>query len=600
MQETDPVLAVADLSVEFPVPDAAPSRVVDQVSLTVRRGETLGMVGESGSGKTMMSLSLLGLVPSPGQARAEYIRVLGDDVLQMNTAQLCRLRGKHIAMIFQNPMTGFNPVRTLGSQLSQAVLRHTEASAHDARTMIIDALRDVGIPSPEQRYTAYPHQMSGGQLQRAMIALAMINQPAMLVADEPTTALDATIQAQILDLMRERVQSCGLILVTHNLGVAAQLCDRVIVIKEGKVVESGDCETILQNPQHPYTQSLLEAAPRFDRKPLTVGLQTSYSQATNGTLLDATDLRVTFQVEGQPLRAVDGVDITIGARETVALVGESGSGKSTAALALMGIYPLEDGKISFDGEAIEALNPAALRRIRKQMQMVLQDPYGSLDPRWTIFRILAEPLRTHKLATTREEIHRRVDELVEQVQLPPDCLDRVPSQFSGGQRQRISIARALALNPRLLIADEPVSALDVSIQAQIVKLLLDIQTDTGISFLIIAHDLALVYQIAHRILVMYLGRVVEEGDGREVIQSPLHPYTTALISAVPVIGEDGRRRIILGGEPPSALDPPSGCAFHPRCPIAQSRCATEVPPLQTTADGRRVACFFPGQMAPAS
>ncbi len=580
-----------NLVIEFSGPEGT-SRVVDDISFVLRRGETLGVVGESGSGKTMLSLALMALVPRPGQVRATRLELLGRDVSDLDESAWCGIRGREIGMVFQNPMTGFNPVRTIGRQLSQSLQRHQGIAFDDARERVIVALRDVGIPSPEQRFEAYPHEMSGGQLQRAMIALAMLNHPAVLLADEPTTALDATVQAQILELMRTRVENCGLILVTHDLGVAAQICDRVMVMRHGRVVEAGDCREVLRDPQHEYTRALLEAAPRFRAERLHAARARPHEPA----LLQGRGLRVSFPVGRRELHAVDEVDLDVWAGETVALVGESGSGKSSTALALMGVHTLRAGRLEFAGDDVTRVSGERQKRLRRDVQMVLQNPYGSLDPRWSVRRILMEPLNAHGVGT-RSSREARVRELMRQVQLPEEALDRLPSQFSGGQRQRISIARALALSPRVLIADEPVSALDVSIQAQIIRLLMDIQAETGVAYLIISHDLALVHEIADRVVVLYLGRVVEQGSAAAVISAPQHPYTAALISAVPVVDDDGSRtRVVLGGDPPSAIDPPSGCPFHPRCPIAQSRCREERPPLRETAAGGKVACFYPGEV----
>ncbi len=580
-----------NLVIEFPG-EEGPSRVVDDLSFVLHRGETLGIVGESGSGKTMLSLALMALVPRPGTVSARRLELLGRDVRNLSESDWCQVRGRDIGMVFQNPMTGFNPVRTIGRQLSQSLQRHAGLGFEEARERVMVALRDVGIPSPEQRFDAYPHEMSGGQLQRAMIALAMLNHPAVLLADEPTTALDATVQAQILELMRSRVENCGLILVTHDLGVAAQICDRVMVMRRGRVVEAGDCREVLRAPQHEYTRALLEAAPRFRAE----RLQTAGRVAREAPLLRGRGLRVSFPVGRRQLHAVDEVDLDVWPDETVALVGESGSGKSTTALALMGVHTLQAGRLEFAGDDVTRLTGARHKRLRRDMQMVLQNPYGSLDPRWSVRRILMEPLKAHGIGN-RSSREARVRELMRQVQLPEDALERLPSQFSGGQRQRISIARSLALSPRVLIADEPVSALDVSIQAQIIRLLMDIQAETGVAYLIISHDLALVHEIADRVVVLYLGRVVEQGLASAVIAEPQHPYTAALISAVPVVDDDGTRaRIVLGGEPPSALDPPGGCPFHTRCPIAQRRCREERPPLRETATGGKVACFYPGEV----
>ena len=590
-----PVLELDDLTIAFPKRGGDETRVVDGVSLSLQPGRTLGLVGESGSGKSMIALSIMGLVPSPGRVAGGRIRLGDHDISSMSERRLRAIRGGQVGMIFQDPLAAFNPVKPIGSNLIATAMRHTGCTRADATSRAVQALRAVGIASPEERLAAYPHELSGGQRQRVMIALATINDPDLILADEPTTALDTTIQAQILALLNRRRDTSAMIMITHDLGVAAEVCDTVAVVHRGRVVEHGPVEQVLAQPKEPYTRALLDAVPTFDpAHRLVSGVPAGAEEAP---ILTTRDLRVTFDVGGRPLHAVDGVDLTIRRGETVGVVGESGSGKSTIARTLMRMLRPAGGEIRFQGRDIAQATGAALKALRRHVQMVFQDPYASLDPRWTIRRILAEPLRAQKVSAGAAA-HATVDRLIDQVGLPDGTADRLPVQFSGGQRQRIGIARALALRPDLIVADEPVSALDVTIQRQIVRLLKQVQLEYGNALLVIAHDLALVYQITDRIVVLYLGRIVEEGPTAAVIAEPYHPYTAALLSAAPVPDPGRRRRpVVLRGEPPSPLDPPSGCRFHPRCPIARDRCAVETPPLLKDAAGRKVACFYPGEVA---
>ena len=591
--QDQPILSVSGLTVTFPKLDGSFVDVVKGVDLSVGAGEIVGLVGESGAGKTMVGLSLLDLVPQNGVRTVDSIRLKGDELANLSPKETQALRGRDIAMVFQDPMSSFNPVRSIGTTMIEVLQRYQDLSTAKARTMCIEALTAVGVPAAEQRFDAYPHELSGGLRQRVMIALATINNPSLLIADEPTTALDTTIQSQILELLRDRLGERGMILITHDLGVAAEVCDRIVVMLSGRFVEVRDCARILTEPQHDYTQALIRAVPSF-RRPYV----TNANGPRNGKeqpLIAAKDVRVTFRTNGRDLHAVNGIDIDLWPGETVGLVGESGSGKSTLISALIGIHKPSKGSVLFDGQETVGASEQSLIKIRRRLQMVFQDPYASLNPRWTVERIVAEPLRAQRIGNDAERV-ARVRDVVSLVGLPDDSLKRRPSQFSGGQHQRIAIARALVLNPDILIADEPVAALDVSMQAQIVTLLKALQTQFGIGYLIVAHDLALMHHIADRIVVMYLGEVVEEGEGKQVTSKPLHPYTAALLSAAPDPDPgQSSRRIVLRGEPPSPLDPPTGCAFHSRCPIAKAQCA-EKKPVLTQIGGQKVACHFPGQL----
>ncbi len=574
-------VVITDLTIRFPG-KAIPA--VDQVSLTVPGGARVGVVGESGAGKTLLSLAIMGLTPPSAQLEASRLTVGDTDLLALTPAEAQRIRGALLGMVFQNPSTAFNPVRSVGFQITRTLRRHQSLTAGEAHQRAIEALAAVGLPAPEERFHAYPHQLSGGQLQRAMIAMSLINDPSLLIADEPTTALDATIQAQILDLLDSRLENRSLVLITHDLAVAAQLCDEVLVLKNGRMVEQGPMREVLKHPQDPYTQALVEATPQLsDRR------RAATPAPKIQPLLETRDLCVEFASRAGSVKALRGVDLEFGREETVAVVGESGSGKSTLALALMGVLPPAAGQVLFRGEPLTKAN---LNSLRSQVQMILQDPYSTLDPRWRVDRIIAEPLQAYEIGDAGSRA-KRVEALLAAVDLPPDFGSRKPHQLSGGQRQRVAIARALALEPDLLVADEPVSALDMSVQAQIVALLKAIQERQGVGLMIISHDLPLVRQIADRVVVFYLGRVVEMGPTAEVIEQPLHPYTDALRAAVPAMGERrAGEKLRVKGDPPSPINPPSGCAFHPRCPKAQPRCGAETPLLETV-NQRTVSCFYP-------
>ena len=573
---------VEDLTIRFP---GKASPALDGLSVHLKPGERLGVVGESGAGKTLLSLAIMGLTPPTAQLTANRLTLGDTDLLSLTPKRAQALRGALMGMVFQNPSTAFNPVRSVGYQISRTLRRHQEIAAGDAQEKAIEALAAVGLPTPADRYHAYPHQLSGGQLQRAMIAMSLINDPALLIADEPTTALDATIQAQILELLASRLGDRSLLLITHDLAVAAQLCNRVLVLKDGHMVEEGPLRTVLDTPKADYTQALVRAAPRLSDTPR----QPAAAPSEDLPLLAAQDLKVEFPSSAGPIQALRGVDLALGRGETVAVVGESGSGKSTFALALLGVLRPAGGSVRFKGEPITDANR---RHLRRQVQMVLQDPYSTLDPRWSVQKIISEPLNAYRVGSPAERVER-VEALLTAVDLPANFLTRKPQQLSGGQRQRVAIARALALEPDLLLADEPVSALDMSVQAQIVNLLKSIQTSQGIGLMIVSHDLPLVRQIADRVVVFYLGRIVEAGPAGDVIDGPRHPYTHGLRSSVPDLNPGGAaHRLVVGGDPPSPVNPPSGCAFHPRCPQAKPRCSAETPPL-TTTDERDFACFYP-------
>jgi peptide/nickel transport system ATP-binding protein len=691
-----PLLEVRDLRTWLDT-DTGVVRAVDGVSFRVRRGETFALVGESGCGKSMTALSLMRLLPDAGHVVGGRVLLEGCDLLQLPEAAMRRLRGERMAMIFQEPGTSLNPVLPVGTQIVEVLAQHAELRGAAACSRALALLHQVGIPDPERRLHEYPFQMSGGMKQRVMIAVALACHPGLLIADEPTTALDVTIQAQVLELLRRLQRDAGmsLLLITHDLGVVAEMAHHVAVMYAGEVVETGPRARFFAAPAHPYSRKLFEALPgaaargrplavipgavprldhaivgcrfaaRCDRvmpvcreaPPPLANLEAEHSvschlyaepEARHGSrgarreerheargagraeghaiepmlaevgaaartagegeasnlaprasrLLQVEDLKVHFpihkgvfkRVVGQ-VRAVDGVSISIPSHKTLALVGESGCGKTTVGKGLLHLLPISGGRVLFEGEDLAALSPARLRARRKDIQIIFQDPYASLNPRMRVLEIVEEGMQSLGLGATSQERQARVDALLVQVGLSAEMKWRYPHEFSGGQRQRIAIARALAVEPKLIVCDEPTSALDVSVQAQILNLLKDLQTRLGLAYLFITHNISVVEFLAHEVAVMYLGRIVETGSMDEVVRSPRHPYTRALLSAVPTIGLAGRREVIrLQGELPSPSRPPAGCHFHPRCPQASAPCKEAYPEAVAVSDTHRVRC----------
>ena len=670
-----PLLEVRDLRTHF-FTDTGVVKAVDGVSYQVEEGETLAIVGESGSGKSVSALSIMGLIPDPpGRIVGGEILFRGRDLLQLNEQDMGHIRGKDIGMVFQEPMTSLNPVLTIGRQMTETLEWHLELSKDDAKKRAVELLRLMDISDPEQRLGQYPHHFSGGMRQRVMIAMALSCNPSLLIADEPTTALDVTVQAQILELLKNVTVESGvaLIIITHNLGVVARYANRVNVMYAGKVIESASAAEVYGTPGHPYTLGLMASVPRLDlpkkarldsiegqppdlanlpqgcsfsprcsfaidrcameQPPLSPVAEDHFSacwvasqlvaekpvhdelkerateqrvpehdRATTDILVDVRNLRMHFPVTSGFLmqktvaivKAVDDVSFFIRRGETLGLVGESGSGKTTTGRSILQLLKPTGGEIFFDGQKLTGMKPNDLKKMRKEMQIIFQDPYSSLDPRMTAGQIVEEPLTIHKLTHSRRETQDRVSELFSIVGLNPNMASRYPHEFSGGQRQRIGIARALAVNPSFIVCDEAVSALDVSIQAQVLNLLKDLQDKFDLTYLFIAHDLSVVRHVADRIAVMYLGHVVEVASREDLYANPLHPYTQALLSAVPIPDpgiELKRQRIILQGEVPSPLNPPAGCVLHPRCPIMIEECKAGVPALREVAPNHWVACI---------
>jgi microcin C transport system ATP-binding protein len=528
-----PLLEIRDLGVTFAGRgSSAPIEAVRNVSLSLGRGETLALVGESGSGKSVTALSVLQLLPYPLAAHAPQssIRFLGEELIGAGSETLSKVRGDRIAMVFQEPMTSLNPLHTLERQISETLFVHRRMSPRAARGRTLELLRLVALPDAERRLGAYPHQLSGGQRQRVMIAMAIANDPDILIADEPTTALDVTIQARILELLAELRQRFGmaLLLITHDLAVVRKMADRVCVMTQGEIVESGPARRIFEHPDHPYTRHLLTAEPKGRAPP---------ADPAAPALAETKDLRVSFPIRRGVLRrvrghikAVDGVSLALRAGSTLGVVGESGSGKTTLGLAMLRLIAAQ-GEIRFDGRDIGRLSQRRLRPLRREMQIVFQDPFSSLSPRLSVAQIVEEGLKVHERLASAAERRRLVETALAEVGLDARSADRYPHEFSGGQRQRIAIARALVLAPRLVVLDEPTSALDMSVQAQIVDLLRELQQRRGLAYLFISHDLRVVRALAHSILVMKDGRIIEGGTTERLTTVPQHPYTRALMAA---------------------------------------------------------------------
>ena len=670
-----PLLDIRDLHTDIEIRSGV-VHALSGVDLHVNPGETLGIVGESGSGKTMTALSLMGLLPQGGSVSSGQIILDGQDLTKLALKEKRKLRGTKVGMIFQDPLTSLNPTMKIGLQVCEPLRVHEKLSKKEALERAVEILKRVGMPRPEVVINNYPHQLSGGMRQRVMIAMALVCKPRILIADEPTTALDVTTQMQILDLideLRDEYQM-GVILITHDLGVVAGHTDRVAVMYAGRIVETAPTKTLFTEKKHRYTSSLMAALPeralaagtklfsipgappsltnlpvdcRFAARclwatnecragypdlsgddthtfscfhPVQEGdespaaLQAKLDTQKNGdeagaqqaplvsskVLLDVKEASREYESAGSGffkrdkgvVSAVDRVSITVKKGETYGLVGESGCGKSTMGRLIAGLERPSGGAIELDGRDLATLKGRDAVTIHRDVQMMFQDSYAAMDPRMRIDQILAEPMSIQKTGNARQ-IAERIMEIIEQVGLTEEILDRYPHEFSGGQLQRIGFARSLTLAPDLIVADEPVSALDVSVQAQVLNLMKDLQAELGLSYLFISHDLAVVQYMADRIGVMYLGRIVEEGPAKEVVENPKHPYTKALIDSIPVPDPEfshDDRAIKLTGEPPSAVNPPEGCRFRPRCPFAGEECKIQ-PAL--TDERHRVACHHP-------
>ncbi|MER8635859.1 ABC transporter ATP-binding protein [Mesorhizobium sp. M1365] len=555
-----PVLSVSGLSVAVRGEEGE-REVVSDLTFGLMRGETLCIAGESGSGKSMTALAIMGLLPQPAARIGSGSIRLGDqDLAALSESGMRRIRGDRIAMIFQEPMTSLNPVLSIGCQLTEAIEAHTSMSRSNSRLRALEALKAVRIPDAERRLEHYPHELSGGMRQRVMIAMALALNPDVLIADEPTTALDVTVQGEVLELLRDlqREHGTSIILITHDMGVVAEMADRVIIMRDGRMVEQGRAADIFNRPQADYTRELLAAVPRIGGGRTAEDRQDAANMPAE--LVSVSDLHVRFDLHGgffgrvdRRVHAVEGVSFSIAPHETLSLVGESGCGKSTTAKAIAGLVPYT-GSILIGGQDLSALSRKERKAVRRNVQMIFQDPFASLDPRMRVGDLVAEPLLIHRLGD-REQRHAQIAALFERVGLSADQMERYPHEFSGGQRQRICIARALALRPKLIIADESVSALDVSVQARVLRLLKELQREFDVAYLFISHDMAVVENISDRVAVMYLGQIVEMGTRDQIFSNPRHPYTKRLIEAVPV-PDPGRRRARfarLDSEIPSAV-----------------------------------------------
>jgi oligopeptide/dipeptide ABC transporter ATP-binding protein len=573
MSSSAPVLDIRQLTVTFDTPDGQ-VQAVKGIDLHVARGECLGVVGESGSGKSQSFLSAFGLIAANGKAGGS-VKFQGAEILGASRDQLNGLRGRKVGFVFQDPLTALTPHMTIRAQMGEVLAHHFNESGSAADRKCIDWLERVRIPEAQRRLKQYPHELSGGMRQRVMIAMAMMSGPELLIADEPTTALDATVQAQVLDLMEDlqRETNTAVVLITHDMGVVARMASRIAVMRYGKVVETGEAEALFANPQDAYTKMLLDAVPRLDggQRPGHVARLPAPS-ADIAPILDVRDLKVHFPVtvgggmfpKSKPLKAVDGVDFTLRPGETLGIVGESGCGKSTLARGVLRLVAPKAGSVSFLGRGLVEADAKSIRDVRRDLQVVFQDPLASLDPRMTIGASIAEPLTVFEPHLNRIAREDKVREIMGHVGLDPNFINRYPHELSGGQNQRVGIARAMILRPKLVVCDEAVSALDVSIQAQIVRLLMDLQKEFGLAMLFISHDLAVVREISHRVMVLYLGRAVEIGDTETLFRDPRHPYTRALLAAAPTPDPKAARakeRVRLVGDLPSPMDSRAGLRF---------------------------------------
>ncbi|HLI59238.1 MAG TPA: ABC transporter ATP-binding protein [Solirubrobacteraceae bacterium] len=665
-----PALEVTDLTTHIQLSRSV-VHAVGNVDVSIETGQTVGLVGESGSGKSMLGLSILGLLPAGGHIVGGSIKLSGQELVGLSEPEMRKLRGDAVAMIFQDSQSSLNPTKSIGDQVAEPIMLHRKVSKAQARERVLEVLELVGLPRPQERLADYPHQLSGGLRQRVMIAIALACEPRVLLADEPTTALDVTIQAQILALLDDLKERLGMatLLVTHDMGVVAGRTDRINVMYAGRIVETAPTDRLFSAMRHPYTQGLLGSIPRLDqdtRQPLVTirGLPPDLTNPPEGCRFAARCPRATEQcrVHEPPLsgddpshrfacwhpvdgplqrridpslvthperakdtshlleverivreypvtsgailqrrvasvKAVSGVDLHLDRGETFGLVGESGCGKTTLGKLIVGIEKPDGGRIALEGEEIYRFSGSKLRKARRDLQMMFQDPYSSLDPRMRVGAILREPLVIQGIGTRREQ-DAKIRGLLDEVGLPQNALERYPHEFSGGQRQRIGLARALMLDPKVIVADEPVSALDVSIRSQVLNLMKRLQAERDMASIVISHDLAVVKYLANRIGVMYLGKVVEIGSGDDIYLRPAHPYTEALIKTIPLpdpAAERAKDEVGIRGELPSPVNPPSGCRFRTRCPRARDICAAEEPPLRPFGPGHSAACHFPLQ-----
>jgi peptide/nickel transport system ATP-binding protein len=675
-----PLLDVRNLRTEFRTEEGSVVASND-VSFTLERGETMGLVGESGAGKSVTARSLMRLIDSPGEITGGRVLFDGEDLLEKTEREMRDVRGNRIAMIPQDPMSSLNPVMTVGEQIAETVRRHQDVTKEQARRRAVESMEEVGIPDAEERIDDYPHEFSGGMRQRVLVAIGFSCEPDLIIADEPTTALDVTTQAKILELLNDLQERRGMavLMITHNLGVVAQTCDHVGVMYAGNLVETAPLAELFDRPRHPYTRALIDSIPSvdadYDELPTLEGSMPDLANLPTGcnfaprcphataacrtgsdpklgptqgspsraACIHADDLDLSettahargsgrrgvdrggdplFEVRGlkkhfpagdgilgnvrlsrgdgglptlerRYVKAVDGISFDVYPGETVGLVGESGCGKSTVARTAMRLLEPTEGEVFFDGRPLHELGSSEIRSLRREMQIIFQDPQSSLNPRKTVGQIIGRAMERHDIASG-EQKRQRVRDLLERVGLSGAAAGKYPHEFSGGQQQRVAIAHALAVEPKLIVCDEPVSALDVSVQAQILNLLGEIQAESGISYLFISHNIGVVRHICDRVAVMYLGKIAEFGDIEQVFSAPFHPYTESLLSAVPHADPDREtERILLEGSVPSPIDPPSGCPFQTRCPKKMDgKCDVDEPALEDVGDGHLISCHL--------
>ena len=661
---TSPLLSIQGLKTQFN-PSHEIIKAVDGISLDIAQGEAVALVGESGCGKSVSALSVLRLLPNNAQITEGKVLYRGSDLLRVTEQEMRAVRGLRISMIFQDPMSSLNPVMSIGDQIAEAILAHKKQSSGELKQRVVKLIKQVGIADSEQRYDAFPHQLSGGMRQRVMIAIALANEPELLIADEPTTALDVTIQSQILQLLKDLQRQMGMSLwiITHDLGIVSDIADKVAVMYAGQLVEVASRDAFFKNPLHPYSQRLFNAVPTMEKrheslvtlsgsvpklsrtftgcrfaercdykvpdcietgaikwkrisgtqqvrciklndvdgieKPSQVR-KNDHPVNSNRIVLKVNQLKVHFPIKKGLLKrtvghvkAVDDVSFDLLAGSTTALVGESGCGKTTLGKALLQLLPISSGEVHYQGENLSGLSETAFQSYRKQLQIIFQDPFSSMNPRMLVGDILEEGIRTLKPELNEADITQQCNALLKRVGLNSDVRLRYPHEFSGGQRQRLCIARALAVNPSILVCDEPTSALDVSVQAQVLNLLKELQHEQGLSYLFITHDLSVVAYLADNVAVMYLGRIVEYGSVDEVLNHPAHPYTRALIEAVPTWNDPKEKKVIkLSDDMPSPANPPSGCHFHTRCEHVMAECRKKTPTDVFLNSNHRVNCLL--------